>query len=115
MSRQEERIDPALFEAMRKKIKDLEQRVTELEDERESGSAGGSGGAIGADSRDRAVLDHLTQGERVTVNYLRRVYRSQTDIRSKRTVKDRVQSLTGRPEFRFVSPGTWVYEGEGDE
>lgn len=111
MSPQEERIDPALFEAMRKKIKDLEQRVTELENERECGSAGG----IGADSRDRAVLDHLTQGERVTVNYLRRVYRSQTDIRSKRTVKDRVQSLTGRPEFRFVSPGTWVYEGKNDE
>lgn len=116
MSEQQERVDPSYVEALHKKITALEERVDELEsqlDESQSPTTSDSVGVV--DSRDQAVLDHLGEGDVVGVSGLQKVYRAHTDIRNKRTLKNRVQTLTNRPEFEWLAPGKWRYTGGDDD
>lgn len=108
----QEEISPEEVAALRRRIEDIEDRVEELE----SGSSSSVGSSGGPGHRDQAVIDQLESGDIVTVSGLKKLYRTNTDIRSERTLKNRVKSLTNRPEFDWTAPGKWRYnEGDSDE
>jgi hypothetical protein len=116
-----ERVNSALVEALRKQVADLRERVDE-QDERianleaqieRGGSSSGSRSRFesGSDGRDQAVIDQLDAGEVVTVSRLKDLYRTHTDIRTDRTLKNRVPSLLKRPDFEEVAFKKWQYLG----
>lgn len=115
MSSGDQQVDPALVEALQKKINTLAGRVDDLESQLEEGESSTSSTSSGVEHRDQAVLDQIDAGDHVSVSYLKQLYRINTDIRSDRTLKNRVQSLTNRPEFTWTAPGNWVYQGQGGE
>lgn len=104
MSSAEDRLDElgARLDAAHKRIDYLEGV---LEGQSDSESAG-------ADGRDQAVLDEISEGDRVGVAALKQLYRTHTDVRSEQTLKQRVKSLTARDAFVPIGPGAWRYRGE---
>ena len=66
-----------------------------------------------ADRFDGPVLAALEPGETVTTAKLRTLYQTRTPIQQESTARDRLKSLTKRPEFDFIKPGRWVYDPEG--
>lgn len=116
-----ERVDPALVDALRKQVTDLRERVDEQDEriadleaqiERDSSGSPSSSRSSG---RDQAVIDQLDAGEVVTVSRLKDLYRTHTDIRTDRTLKNRVPSLLKRPDFEEVAFKKWRYTGGGSE
>jgi len=65
------------------------------------------------DHRDQAVLDALDEAEldRVTLSDLRHAYRSQTDVRTNRKLKERIRHLTTEGPFERVKFQVWRYTG----
>jgi hypothetical protein len=111
--RPQESVDAALVEALRKKVNTLEARIDELEAQSD-GTENGEGSEprrTGRDGRDQAVLDELDAGEVVSLRRLQGLYRTHTDIRSERTLKNRVRSLTKRSEFEQAAHAKWRYIG----
>lgn len=106
-------VDEQAFKALLQRVEELEEKVDELESG--SNSKSKSRNVSGAGPRDQAVLDQLDVGEVVTVGNLRQLYQMHTDIRTKSTLKNRVRTITNRPEFEFVSPGKWRYIGGDDD
>lgn len=99
-------------------VNDLRQRVAELEDtidDLRDDSGGTTGGGIATDPRDAAVLERLDPPTAVGRGKLESLYRAETDIRNKKTLKRRIRSLTDGEAWENVAPGKWVYRGDGDE
>lgn len=63
------------------------------------------------DNRDLSVLDQLEQGQIVTPETVKKLYRRFTDVRRPRTLKRRVKDLTNQPEFESVGFRRWEYKG----
>ena len=107
--------------ATKQDVVELRKRISELEDALEEATSGATGGTVGqtggyGDSRDSAVIDQLTPGQTVGIGQLKQLYRTHTDIRSDRTLKNRVKTLTKSPLFDHRDRGAWVYIGrDGDE
>jgi uncharacterized protein Yka (UPF0111/DUF47 family) len=112
MSSQE--IDPELVTTLLKRVNELEERVDDLEQTVSKPKNQSTGSRSGTDGRDQAVLDQLEDGDVVNVRKLKQLYRTNTDIRAKRTLKNRVKSVTNRPEFEYLAPGKWQYVGGDD-
>ena len=106
--------------ATKRDIAELRKRISELEDALEEATSGATGGTAGqtggyGDSRDSAVVEHLEPGQTVGIGQLKQLYRTHTDIRSDRTLKNRVKSLTKSPLFDHRNRGAWVYTGGGGD
>lgn len=107
----QEEISPELVHALQQRVNELEKRVERLEN---GSSSGGSRSGVGP--RDQSVLNQLEDGDVVTVSGLKQLYQTHTDIRTKRTLKNRVKAITNRPEFTLLTPGKWEYTtGDDDE
>lgn len=94
---------------LRKRITHLENAVEELR----GGESGGRG--TSTDPRDAAVLERLDPPEKVGRGKLEQLYRAETDVRNKNTLKGRIKNLTAREDFENASPGVWIYWGDVDE
>lgn len=114
-----EQVDPAFVEALQKQIATLRDRVDQQDEEiaelksrldNDESSSSRTGG------RDQAVIEQLDRGDVVSVSQLKELYRMYTDVRTERTLKNRVRSLTKRPDFEQVAHAKWTYTGgEGDD
>ena len=105
--------------ATKQDVVELRKRISELEDALEDVTSGSTGGTVGqtggyGDSRDSAVVEHLEPGQTVGIGQLKQLYRTYTDIRADRTLKNRVKSLTKSPLFERRR-GSWVFVGGGDD
>lgn len=102
----------AHFKRLLDRIDDLEERVEELES---GGSTASSGSSGWGDSRDQAVLAKLEVGEGYDPGHLRQLYKSETDIKNKSTLKSRVTDLKNGGLFVYEGYSTYVYQGDVDE
>lgn len=62
------------------------------------------------DDRDISVLSQLDEGQVVTPETMRKLYRRFTDVRRPSTLKRRVKNLTRQPEFESVGFRRWEYQ-----
>jgi hypothetical protein len=108
----EREVDPALIEALIRRLDALEERLDALDGRIEAIEGRGDGpeadlqprgtsdsATAGLDERDMAVLDGLQPGQRVSRRKLLLMYRNRTDITRERTAKRRVKNLIARPFF----------------
>lgn len=63
------------------------------------------------DDRDIGVLNQLDEGQVVTPETIKMLYRRFTDVRRPSTLKRRVKNLTSQPEFVSAGFRRWVYQG----
>lgn len=95
--------------ALRERVDALEARIDALEADDRTTSTSGFG-----DHRDQSVLGSLDVGQRVSVESIRRRYRTHTDVVNDRTVKKRTKNLLKSGPFDRDG-SAWVYRGEADE
>lgn len=101
-------------EALREEVEQLRERVEELESSGESSTK--YDGQF--DSRDGSVLDALTgnEGQTFHVRQLVSIYRKETDIRRKETLKSRVQDLVRSEVFEAAGGTRHTFVGhDGDD
>ena len=106
MSKQE--VNPAYVEALHKKIEALEERVDDLE----SGGEGSPSSSGWGDRRDQAVIATLEMGETYSSPELHDRYRAETDIRNKKTLKQRVREIKRSGLLEPVGYGAYEFRGE---
>lgn len=83
------------------KIAELEERIERLEQVVERGAVPDMpNGSDDLDSRDAAVVGELEHGRSYSGVALKRLYKSNTDIRRDKTAKERAKSLVKRDFFR---------------
>lgn len=100
------------IEELRALAEAAHRRIENLEDQLENDSTTSSGSAGRFDGRDQAVLDQLKPGQRIDAATLRELYRAHTDVRSPKTLKNRIRTLTGDDAFEATGPGAWRYRGD---
>ena len=113
MSSGDQQVDPELVEALRKKVKNLEERVSELESSSGEGATTSHSSGWG-DRRDQAVISKLEVGESYQGAFLRKLYKLETDIKNKGTLKNRVGELKNSGLFEYEGYSSYRYVGDGD-
>lgn len=106
----EQEVNPAYVDALHRKIEALEERVETLE----SGGEGSSSSSRWGDRRDQAVIATLEIGETYSSPELRDRYRAETDIRNKKTLKQRVREIKRSGLLEPVGYGEYRFMGDDD-
>lgn len=90
-------------EAQRRTLEAIKQRLDAEQDRPDPSTV---------DHRNEAVRDRLTPGESYHVRQLARLYRQETDVSKRETVKARVKDLTKSGDFQRVEARVWRYAPE---
>lgn len=95
--------------ALREEVAELRERVVELESD--DGDTAEVGGRF--DARDADVIDALigNEGQTFHVRQLVSIYRDQTDIRRKKTLKRRVKDLVKSDVFESEAGARHTFVG----
>jgi hypothetical protein len=96
-------------ETLRNGLRDLRDRVYELEEQ--MGAGGSSLPPIASDYRDARVLEALSPGETVDLQQLQDLYQQRTDIREGDTLRSRVKDLVESEGFEEEGFQRWRYLG----
>lgn len=67
------------------------------------------------DRRDAPVVDQLETGETYRTPYIRRLYRTHTDITREDTADQRMRNLVDSPCFEFIRSGSFRFTGWSDD
>lgn len=97
------------FARLRQRIADLEERLDEVE----SSSSTKTGGSGPGDHRDNAVIEQLVEGKQYRLNQVARLYREHTDVRNRKTAKERAKTLVEGRTFAIVGTDNFRFRGGG--
>lgn len=74
-------------------------------------SEAASGSVQYGDHRDQSVINAFEPGDEATVERFQSLYRARTDVKGRRTLRDRIKNLTTYGPFERTGFQQWRYTG----